>query len=116
MDTTQLLKGALDLAILSVISVEDQYGYEIAKRLRESGFLDIGDASVYGTLRRLEGSGSLKSYFMESEDGPNRKYYTITKPGQNELLSAEKTWSDFAQTMTALLLETKQGKKEGGTK
>lgn len=116
MDTTQLLKGALDLAILAVISVEDQYGYEIAKRLRDSGFSDIGDASVYGTLRRLEGSGSLKSYFMESEDGPNRKYYSITRSGQVELQSAEQTWSDFSKTMTKLLAESKLENKKGATK
>jgi PadR family transcriptional regulator PadR len=116
LDTTQLLKGALDLAILAVISVEDQYGYEIAKRLRDSGFTEIGDASVYGTLRRLEGSGSLRSYFMESEDGPNRKYYSITKPGQIELASAEKTWTDFSKTMTSLLAESTLENKKGATK
>ncbi len=116
MDTTQLLKGALDLAILAVISVEDQYGYEIAKRLRDSGFTEIGDASVYGTLRRLEGSGSLRSYFMESEDGPNRKYYSITKPGQIELASAEKTWTEFSKTMASLLSESTIENKKGATK
>lgn len=106
MDTTQLLKGALDLAILAVISTEDQYGYEIAKRLRDSGFTDIGDASVYGTLRRLESSGALKSYFMESEDGPNRKYYSLTKLGAKELLSAQEIWSEFSKTMNTLLTES----------
>ncbi len=111
MDTTQLLKGALDLAILAVISSEDQYGYEIAKRLRESGFIDIGDASVYGTLRRLESSGSLKSYFMESEDGPNRKYYSLTKLGTKELLSAQQTWVEFSNTMDTLLMESKTANK-----
>ncbi|MFM2023622.1 MAG: hypothetical protein RIR89_1014 [Actinomycetota bacterium] len=116
MDTTQLLKGALDLAILAVIRIDDQYGYEIAKRLRESGFTEIGDASVYGTLRRLESSGSLKSYFMESDDGPNRKYYSITKSGLAELSSAEKTWSHFSKTMTSLLAESTLEKKKGAAK
>lgn len=116
MDTTQLLKGALDLAILAVISIEDQYGYEIAKRLRDSGFTEIGDASVYGTLRRLEGSGALKSYYMESEGGPNRKYYAITKQGQIELASAEKTWTNFSKSMTSLLSDSTPEKKKGNTK
>lgn len=116
MDTTQLLKGALDLAILAVISGEDQYGYEIAKRLRDSGFTEIGDASVYGTLRRLEGSAYLKSYFVESEDGPNRKYYSISKTGLNELNSAAKTWVNFSTSMAKLLSQSKLEKKKGATK
>ena len=116
MDTTQLLKGALDLAILAVISIEDRYGYEIAKQLRDSGFTEIGDASVYGTLRRLEGSGSLNSYFRESEDGPNRKYYTITLAGRGELDEAKKVWTNFSKTMTALLVESIQENKKGATK
>ena len=111
MDTTQLLKGALDLAILAVLSVEDQYGYEIAKGLRDAGFSDIGDASVYGTLRRLEASGALKSYFMESEDGPNRKYYSLTKLGAAEATRSEKTWSEFSKTMNVLLEKSKKEMK-----
>ena len=58
----------------------------------------------------------MKSYFMESEDGPNRKYYAITNPGQIELASAEKTWTDFSKTMTSLLSESTLENKKGATK
>ncbi len=57
MDTTQLLKGTLDAAVLAVIADEDGYGYDVVRRLRESGLEEVGDASVYGTLRRLFASG-----------------------------------------------------------
>ena len=53
MDTTQLLKGVLDLAVLAVLRDEDGYGYDILRRLRAAGLEEVGDASVYGTLRRL---------------------------------------------------------------
>ena len=53
MDTTQLLKGVLDLAVLAVVSERDGYGYDVVRRLRAAGLDDVGDASVYGTLRRL---------------------------------------------------------------
>ena len=49
MDTTQLLKGVLDVAVLAVLRQEDGYGYDIVRRLREAGLGDVGDASVYGT-------------------------------------------------------------------
>ena len=70
MDTTQLLKGTLDAAVLAVIADEDGYGYDVVRRLRESGLEEVGDASVYGTLRRLFASGSLTSYVVASEEGP----------------------------------------------
>jgi PadR family transcriptional regulator PadR len=111
METTQLLKGALDLAILAVLNSGDRYGYEIAKHLRDSGLEEIGDASVYGTLRRLESSGALRSYFQESEDGPNRKYYSLTRVGSEELASAESTWKDFSKTINNLLADANRTKK-----
>ena len=59
MDTTQLLKGVLDLAVLAVVGERDGYGYDVVRRLREAGLDDVGDASVYGTLRRHGLSGRL---------------------------------------------------------
>ena len=50
---TQLLKGVLDLAVLAVVDREDGYGYDVVRRLRAGGLDGVGDASVYGTLRRL---------------------------------------------------------------
>jgi PadR family transcriptional regulator PadR len=111
METTQLLKGALDLAILAVLSTGDRYGYEIAKHLRDAGLEEIGDASVYGTLRRLESSGALTSYFQESEDGPNRKYYSLTRVGSEDLASAESTWNSFSKTINNLLADANRTKK-----
>ncbi len=58
MDTTQLLKGVLDLAVLAVVLDDDGYGYDIVRRLRAAGLDDVGDASVYGTLRRLYQAGA----------------------------------------------------------
>ena len=57
MDTTQLLKGVLDVAVLAVLDQEDGYGYDVVRRLRAAGLDDVADASVYGTLRRLFAAG-----------------------------------------------------------
>ena len=58
-DTTKLLKGVLDMEVLAVVSDEDGYGYDVVRRLRAAGIEEVGDASVYGTLRRLYSSGAL---------------------------------------------------------
>lgn len=103
MDHSQLLKGVLDLAVLAVLEDEDGYGYDIVRRLREHGLEDVGDASVYGTLRRLFQAGSLTSYVKPSESGPNRKYYGLNGAGRNQLERAAKDWRRFAETIDRLL-------------
>lgn len=103
MDTTQLLKGVLDLAVLAVVDDEDGYGYDIVRRLRTGGLEEVGDASVYGTLRRLYSSGALTSYVVPSESGPHRKYYGITPSGRSQLKQQRDDWHDFSTTVTRIL-------------
>jgi PadR family transcriptional regulator PadR len=103
MDTTQMLKGVLDLAVLAVVGERDGYGYDVVRRLREAGLEDVGDASVYGTLRRLFQAGALTSYVVPSEEGPHRKYYGLNDTGRSLLQTQTKGWTAFADTMTALL-------------
>ena len=91
MDTTQLLKGVLDLAVLAVLRDEDGYGYDILRRLREAGLEEVGDASVYGTLRRLFAAGLLTTYVVPSESGPHRKYYALNAAGRDQLTRSGKT-------------------------
>lgn len=103
MDTTQLLKGVLDLAVLAVVDERDGYGYDVVRRLRGAGLDDVGDASVYGKLRRLFQAGALTSYVVPSDEGPHRKYYGINASGRDLLERSSKTWRAFATTMDGLL-------------
>ncbi|RHA43666.1 MULTISPECIES: PadR family transcriptional regulator [Cellulomonas] len=103
MDTTQLLKGVLDVAVLAVVAHEDGYGYDVVRRLRAAGLEEVGDASVYGTLRRLYSSGALTSYVVPSDEGPHRKYYGINAQGRSMLDAQRKDWQGFAGTMSGLL-------------
>lgn len=103
MDATQLLKGVLDVAVLAVISEGDGYGYDVVRRLRNKGLDEVGDASVYGTLRRLYQNGSLTSYVVPSEEGPNRKYYALNDAGRTVLEESIKTWRAFTDAVDQVL-------------
>ena len=105
MDRSQLLRGALDGAVLAVTSEDDAYGYDVLRRLRGAGLAEVGDASVYGTLRRLYTAGALTSYMVPSEEGPARRYYGITDLGRNQLSEARVVWQEFSQALGALLDE-----------
>jgi len=113
-DSTQLLKGVLDLAVLAVLVEEDGYGYDIVRRMRAGGLEDVGDASVYGTLRRLYAAGALTSYVVPSESGPHRKYYGITPAGRTELKRQRDDWRTFSEAVARLLDNTNSNDRTGG--
>jgi len=103
MDRSQLLRGALDAATLAVVADEDGYGYDVLRRLRAAGLIDVGDASIYGTLRRLYRAGALTSYVQPSDEGPHRRYYGITDSGRAQLAEAREVWAEFSRVLTDLL-------------
>lgn len=105
MDPTQLLKGVLDAAVLAVLRRGNTYGYDLLRQLRDAGFDDVGDASAYGTLRRLFNGGYLTSEIVPSEEGPARKYYGLNAAGRDLLDRSSKSWTTFSSTVTDLLEE-----------
>ena len=103
MDQAQLLKGVLELAVLAVISQGETYGYEILSTLEQAGFDGVGDASVYGTLRRLEQAGHLTSRLAASDSGPARKYYAVTPSGAEQLKAGTETWTGINAALQKLV-------------
>ncbi|WP_091029867.1 PadR family transcriptional regulator [Glycomyces harbinensis] len=112
MDRSQLLKGLLDIIVLRVLETADGYGYEILHRLRAAGFDELGDASVYGTLRRLYRAGYLSTYVQPSDAGPHRKYYALTEPGTKYLRQMQDAWVDVSDKMQALFDTPRPGTPE----
>lgn len=103
MEQAQLLKGVLEIAVLAVLDDGETYGYDILSRLENAGLSGVGDASVYGTLRRLEQAGHLRSRLSASPNGPARKYYGVTPSGRNALRGASQTWRRIEQALNVLL-------------
>jgi PadR family transcriptional regulator PadR len=102
-DQAQLLKGVLELAVLAVISRGETYGYEILSTLEGAGLDGVGDASVYGTLRRLEQAGHLNSRLAASDSGPARKYYTVTPSGADQLRTGTDSWTSINAALRKLV-------------
>lgn len=106
-DSTQMLKGILPVMVLATLAPADTYGYAIVRGLREAGLPGVGDASVYGTLQRLSDAGLVSSYLSESESGPARRYYTLTKQGRASLEQGRAVWESVADTVNAVLAASK---------
>jgi PadR family transcriptional regulator, regulatory protein PadR len=104
-EQAQLLRGVLELAVLAVITRGETYGYEILSTLERAGFDGVGDASVYGTLRRLEQAGHLTSRLAASNGGPARRYYAMTSSGTDQLRAGTETWTRISAAFRGLVQE-----------
>ncbi|HST26313.1 MAG TPA: PadR family transcriptional regulator [Gaiellaceae bacterium] len=100
---TQLLRGVLDLCLLSVIEDEPAYGYEMTRRLRARGLSIVGEGSIYPLLGRLEHSGLLETYRTASNGGPPRKYYRLSEAGRRALADGVAEWQAARDAVDAVL-------------
>lgn len=105
MDKSQLMKGILEGCILKIISRDEIYGYEIAKKLQEYGFSDSKEGTLYPILLRLEKKKLIIADFKDSPLGPKRKYYSLTEDGKEQVVKFEVAWKEIGQSVTRVLEE-----------
>jgi PadR family transcriptional regulator PadR len=79
---TQLRKGILELAVMGVLYHERHYGYSLVRVLTESGSISLKEGTIYPILARLSTDGLVRSEWVESDQGPPRKYYALTASGR----------------------------------
>ena len=75
---TEMLKGTLEGIVLAILSMRPAYGYEITASLREQGFSDIVEGTVYALLVRIEQKKQYKQYKARIEALPE-PYGTVAK-------------------------------------
>ena len=92
-NNTQLLKGVLEYCVLELIAQKSTYGYEIVMQLKQVGFAEISESTLYPLLLRLEQQGKVTVERKPSPKGPSRKYYLITEKGRKALLDFQQEWS-----------------------
>ena len=93
---TEMLKGTLEGIVLALVAEQPAYGYEVTARLRDHGFADIAEGTVYAVLVRVEQRGLVDVEKVPSEKGPPRKVYTLNPQGHLELAEFWKTWHFLA--------------------
>ncbi|WP_286228775.1 PadR family transcriptional regulator [Neobacillus mesonae] len=89
----EMLKGSIDLLLLSLIKQRDLYGYEITKLLKQlsDDHYEMSEGTLYPALKRLERKQWIDSYWYETVSG-RRKYYKITELGTKELEKKQRDW------------------------
>ena len=110
---TEMLKGTLEGIVLAILSGRSAYGYEITAWLREQGFADIAEGTVYALLVRIEQRKLVDVEKVASEKGPPRKVYSLNARGRDYLDEFWRTWSFLVERIEQLHHHIETPQQEG---
>lgn len=99
---TEMLKGTLEGIVLSILSDRPAYGYEITATLRDDGFTEIAEGTVYALLVRIEQRGFVDVEKVPSEKGPPRKVFSLNESGRTQLAGFWETWTFLSERIERL--------------
>ena len=89
----QLRKGILELAILGALEQRSHYGYSLIKHLTGGNGVELTEGTIYPILARLAREGLISAEWVESRQGPPRKYYALTESGHEAHRVLEREFS-----------------------
>ncbi|GGH30882.1 PadR family transcriptional regulator [Paenibacillus segetis] len=107
---TEMLKGTIDLLILSVLKEKASYGYEISRtiKLKTQGEFEIQEATLYLALKRLEKHDAISSFWGDETHGGKRKYYSITEEGVQLLNRDIQDWVNTTNIVNRFIQSPKE--------
>lgn len=98
---SQMRKGILEYCVLGIIARGEIYSSNIIDLLKEGNLL-VAEGTLYPMLSRLKNSGLVGYKWVESTQGPPRKYFTITDAGVEYLKELDATWEELTKTVSAI--------------
>lgn len=108
---TEMLKGVLEGIVLALLANRSAYGYEITAALRDQGFTDIAEGTIYALLVRIEQRGLVDVEKVPSEKGPPRKVYSLNTQGHEYLGEFWRTWSFLTERLQQLRSQNSEGEE-----
>lgn len=97
----QMRKGILEYCILAVLENQDLYASDIINRLKKAELIVV-EGTLYPLLTRQKNAGLLTYRWEESNQGPPRKYYTLTDKGKSFLNELRQSWHTLIQAVAAI--------------
>jgi PadR family transcriptional regulator PadR len=101
----QLRKGILDMVILNILKPGPLYGLEMVQRLNAIPELTITEGTIYPLLSRLRSEGLVFTEWVESEQGRQRKYYSLSVKGKEIVSKLNDAWVQFSKSIYSIVEE-----------
>jgi len=103
-ELSQLRRGVLEHCVLAMLREQDRYAFDLVRELAQSDGLVTSEGTIYPLLARLRREGVVETEWVESLSGPPRRYYSLTKSGENALRAFTVEWIRFRDSVDALLV------------
>jgi transcriptional regulator len=102
---TDVLRGTLDLLVLTVLAAGPMHGWGISQRLqqRSRGFLEVNQGSLYPALQRLAQKGWIESEWRVTENNRRAKYYRLTRAGRRAVGEETAHWRRYVGAVEFVL-------------
>ncbi|HLJ65891.1 MAG TPA: PadR family transcriptional regulator [Chloroflexota bacterium] len=100
---TQMRKGALEYCVLALLTDAPCYGLELVQALGRVDGMLTSEGTIYPLLGRLRRDGLVETEWRESESGPPRRYYRLTRHGLDALAAFKREWSIFRDAVDTIL-------------
>jgi transcriptional regulator len=104
-DTSDLLRGTLDLLVLKAVTAQPLHGFGLSRWIEERTHneLEIVDSALYKALHRLEDVGAIAAEWGVSENNRRARYYSITTRGRQMLRAETATWKRYVAAVSGVL-------------
>jgi PadR family transcriptional regulator PadR len=95
-------KGMIEFCTMLIINKGKVYTSDILKQLKSADLLVV-EGTLYPLLSRLKSEALVDYAWEESKSGPPRKYYTLTKAGEESLSQSKEAWKELTNSINILL-------------
>lgn len=100
---SQVKRGILEYSIMTILSKQETYGYDIITKLAQWDVLATKEGTVYPLLKRLERDNLIHYSWKNSIEGlPPRKYYRLTPEGIAFLKIMDMKWANLNTAIDTL--------------
>ena len=101
----ELMKGSTSILILSLLSREDMYGYQITQELKKNteNVFELKEGTLYPMLHGLENDNAIEAYWQDAPGGKRRKYYRLTNSGKRLLQAKKEEWNVYSHAVNRVI-------------
>ncbi|MCI0688041.1 MAG: PadR family transcriptional regulator [Sporichthyaceae bacterium] len=100
---TQLRRGTVEYCVLALLRQAERYGFELVHELSSVDGMVTSEGTIYPLLSRLRREELVSTSWRESDSGPPRRYYRLTRAGQRALDEFSDEWVRFRDAVDHFL-------------
>ena len=110
-DRGDLLQGTLDMLVLKALQLEPMHGWGITERIEQwsERVLQLGQATLYPALNRLEHQGLIRSEWKLTLNNRRARYYSLTRVGRRQLEDELARWRRVSRAVNLVIDATLAG-------